>query len=369
MSRWAVVGVFVAALVSLPRLVAELPAAAHPQTSTAQLLADIRGSSDRPFTGYAESTGSLALPDITQLGDLPSLLGDTTRMRVWWHDPLTWRVDTLSPIGEKDTYAAGRLSWLWNSATNHATRTVGQLPMRPPRAADLLPTELGRRLADAATPADASRLGGRRVAGRDALGVRIVPSDRRTTAGRIDIWADAGTGLPLRVEVFARASETPALISSFLDFSPVAPTPSVTSFVVPSGARVTESRPTDLGSVTATGLPPYQLPDLLVGLTREDQRADPDSALAIYRGGFATVLALPISSITADFLAGKLRSTGTPTSVDGTPAVAVSTPLLQALVVTGSAPAYLLAGTVSGPTLAQAAHQLLVHPPRPRWEP
>ena len=72
--RSAVVLALVAALAVLPLIVRALPAGA-PGGDAAALLARMRGSFEHPYSGYAESTGSLALPESSDLGDVASLLG------------------------------------------------------------------------------------------------------------------------------------------------------------------------------------------------------------------------------------------------------------------------------------------------------
>ena len=45
---------------------------------------------------------------------------------------------------------------------------------------------------------------------RSAAGLRMTPADPASTVGRVDIWADPSSGLPLMVEVFGRGSGRPA---------------------------------------------------------------------------------------------------------------------------------------------------------------
>ena len=62
----------------------------------------------------------------------------------------------------------------------------------------------------------------RRVAGRNAAGLRMTPADPASTVGRVDIWADPSSGLPLMVEIFGRGSARPALAKPVLPGQPVA---------------------------------------------------------------------------------------------------------------------------------------------------
>lgn len=141
--RWSLLAALLVGLTSLPALARHLPSPATSREPAARLLAAVQASSRVAFSGYAESHGSLAVPDLPQLGELPGLLGGTTKMRVWWDGPSQWRVDKINDVGEADTYAFPGGSWLWDSERRRATELDGQPPVRVPRPADLLPTELG----------------------------------------------------------------------------------------------------------------------------------------------------------------------------------------------------------------------------------
>src|SRR4051794_39711222 len=81
--RWAAVSAGTAAVVAAPALWLGRPAA-DPQVGTAAVLRAARASASVPFTGFAETRGSLGLPDPPRLGSVAALLGSTTRERVWW---------------------------------------------------------------------------------------------------------------------------------------------------------------------------------------------------------------------------------------------------------------------------------------------
>ena len=92
--RWLLVGCAVLLLLAAPFVVRALPA--HDEdVSAVALLHRIQGSRDVAFSGYVETTGSVALPDNEDLSSLTKLLGRTNKVRVWWRDPSTWRVSTL----------------------------------------------------------------------------------------------------------------------------------------------------------------------------------------------------------------------------------------------------------------------------------
>ena len=74
------------------------------------------------------------------------------------------------------------------------------------------------------------------VAGRSVPGLRLHPSDPRTTISHVDVWADAATGLPVKVEIYG-ASGGPVLSSAFLDLTISTPAAATTGFTPPPGAH------------------------------------------------------------------------------------------------------------------------------------
>ncbi|MDP9235006.1 MAG: hypothetical protein M3P01_10735, partial [Actinomycetota bacterium] len=238
--RWFAVVILVGLLSALPPLISALPAAKISMPPVKMLKA-IRASASVPYQGLAESNARLGLPDLERAGRVSSLLGQKTRMRAWYRGPHSWRVDDLTPIGEHGTYLDASGIWVWDSGRRTGTRVEGFSQVRFPRAADLLPPELARRLANGARASDLSALPAARVAGVDAAGLRITPSSPETTVAWVDIWSDPGSGLPLRVEVGARGTSGIAVSSSFLDVSESAPAAWLVRFEPPPRSFLSRS--------------------------------------------------------------------------------------------------------------------------------
>ena len=102
-------------------------------------------------------------------------------------------------------------------------------PRRRPHATRGVGAAAGRRGRGRPDPAPA-----RRVAGRDSLGLRLVPAAPQSSIDHVDVWADRETGIPLRVEVYG-AESAPAFSSEFREFSEETPDASAVDFAVPSG--------------------------------------------------------------------------------------------------------------------------------------
>lgn len=350
--RWLVLLGAVALLAGLPALVAAMPVSA-PSLTAAELLAKVRGSTAVPYQGYAESRASLGLPDLPVVGRQTALLGAITRIRAWVASPILWRVDELTTVGERDLYHDESGALEWDSGSSRVVRTVGDPVVRFARPADLLPPELGRRLA-AAAAADEVRLEApRRVAGVDALGLRITPRSPTTTVARVDLWADPSSGLPVRVELTASRSGGPIIVTNFLDLRQQRPDLSTVRLQVPPDARVDLDEAPDLGSAVQR-FSPFVLPDSLAGAPRRTEVA---SAASTYGRGYDLVAALAfparISRRTRDFLEAVPSKQG-----PWGQASEIATPLLNAMVFERDGAVIALSGTVGFPALEAIATQL-----------
>jgi hypothetical protein len=353
--RWLAVAALVALLTALPPLISALPAPKI-DMSPVRLFRSIRRSASVAYQGLAESNARLGLPNLEAAGRVASILGQKTRLRAWYRGPYAWRVDELAPVGEHGTYGDNGGIWVWDSGRRTATRVNGFPEVRFPRAADLLPPELARRLANGVRPSEIAGLPAQRVAGIDAAGLRITPSTPNTTVAWVDIWADPSSGLPLRVEVGARGTAGVVVSSGFLEVAETVPRPSVLVFRPPHDAFVSRIVAPDFAQMVAT-YSPFVLPDV-VGAR---QRTTSLRAAGVYGRGFGTiaVLALPaqFSPVTHDELA-KLRRVRGPWEQGHL----VRTPLLNGLVVEARRVVYMLAGAVTPGTLVRAARGLVSRP-------
>jgi hypothetical protein len=350
--RWLVLLGAVALLAALPAVVAALPVPAPP-LDAARLLAKVRGSSAVPYQGYAESRASLGLPDLPVVGRQTALLGGITRMRAWVASPILWRVDELTAIGERDLYHDESGTLEWDSGSSRVERTVGEPVVRFARPADLLPPELGRRLAAAAAADEVRPLAPRRVAGVDAPGLRITPRSPTTTLGRVDLWADPSSGLPVRVELTARGSRRPIIVTGFLNLRQQAPAASTVRFQVPPDAQTDFDDAPDLARAVER-FSPFVLPDSLAGSPRRTQVA---SAASTYGRGYDLVAALAFPAQLSRRTRGFLEAAPSKRGPWGE-ASEIATPLVNAMVFERGGAVFALSGTVGFPALEAIATQL-----------
>ncbi len=357
--RWSLVAAGVAVLLALPPLIGALPAS-DAGTPAGDLRAVALASADVPFAGYAQATGGLALPVGDQLTPVADLLADRTTMRAWYRGATDWRVDVVTATGETGVHRDAGGTWTWEFEDAVAARADAR-PLALPSAPDLLPSALGRRLLSEATAEELTRSGAARVAGRDALGLRITPADEAASVTGVEVWVDAASGIPLRVQVSGGAA-VPALETSFLSLDLATPAAAVTAFTPPPGAEVRlDAQQADLLEA-ARRARPVALPATLAGLPGRPVPGGP-GAVGVYGRGI-TLLAVAVLPGRAGAALRDTLAVAPGAVVDDLGIRVAAGPLGLMLVEGGDRrPDWLLTGTVDLDALAGAAAEL---PPAPR---
>jgi len=356
--RWLLVAAGGAALLGLGIAENVLPASAVPDEPADQLRTRLLASATQPYTGLAQATGRLPLPDLPQLEQVTALLTTTTRIRAFVAAPDHWRVDELAIAGERGTYHDGGNESMWDSGTNQLTRVIGTTPVRLPRAADLLPPDLARRLVGLSATDPVSVLPARRIAGRSAAGLRVTPGAPDTTVGRVDVWVDPPSGLPLRVELAGRGDDNPVLITEMQEVELRAPAEDVLRPTVPPGAGAVTVQAADVSGALRV-LNAATPPPRLAGRDRM-QFTDQLPGVGVYGGGLSTFALIPLSGRLADrALQGATAAGGAPVQVASGQAVRLGTPLVSMVVRGGvRGGGALLVGSVDPAVLEQAAREL-----------
>jgi hypothetical protein len=355
--RWAVVVVGTAALLLLPWTIARIPHS-HSSLGAAALLARVRGSADIAYSGLAESEGGLQLPDARQLNAVANLLGGPSQLRVWYANPEFWRVDSITPTGERDAHLDGRLLWAWDYEANVVDATIvdpGQMHL--PRPSDLTPPELARRFLAHASPNHVTRLGTRRIAGHDAPGIRLVPTEPESTIRAVEVWADPQTGLPLQVQALAKGGVNRPIESRFLDVSLARPADSTIRFRPNLRSNVDFHLHEDLLSSLDTRFA-RAAPSVLAGLS-VTPRSGAVPAVALYGGGVTSLVLVPVPNNLAGSLIRQLsRATGITIDQSDTGQHHNHRRAGQSVVASGLHRAYVLAGTVTLDGMQAALNQL-----------
>ena len=353
--RWAAVLGVVAVLCSVPVVISAWPARAA-EVEPPALRDRIAASADRAYQGYAQSSGLLPLPPLPNLEQVTDLLSKKTEMRVWYAARDRWRVDVIDGSTERDVYQTPESQYVWDFGDSQLTRIVGDQPVRLPRAADLTPPELVRRILGLATGDRLSALPGKRVAGIQAAGLRIVPATADTTVDHIDVWAEPPTGVPVQAEVTARGGQRPVFITRFLELDLT--TPDRATVTPPEdhdgiGFTVTEA-PDILGAINRRR--PAFLPDTLAGMPRRDA-VDGVSAAGVYGTGLARFVVAGLPGRFGGEAYDRVATFGTDVPVPVGVAAVIGTGLLSVMVVQADR-TYLVAGLVQPAVLARVAADL-----------
>jgi hypothetical protein len=361
--RWGAVAAGVAVLATLPTVLRVLPARGN-TVSAADLLARIQASGQLRYAGYAEAVGGLQLPLTDQFSALTDLFGDRTRLRVWWRGPADWRVDAIDATGESDLHTDGTGTWTWDYENSEAQRSA-PAAVRLPRAADLDPAQLGRRLLSETSAAEVVRLPTSRIADRDAPGLQLRPTDPQTTITTVDVWADPATGVPLRVLVHGAGATRPVVEASYLDFSNRAPSPAETAFEPPTDERVrVEGGTEDLAS-RVDAFAPFLPPAELAGYPLRE-RLDGLGSIGTYGRGVTVLAAVPLPGQVAASLDDQLAKTPGRQETTAGPLLAVGPLSLLLTDRIAGGRSWLLTGTVTTAALLRAAADLVRQPPRLR---
>ncbi len=266
--RWAVpVGaVAVVGLVASVSVVARADSAPSlPTRSAAQLIAEVAAATAKPLgplTASVQQSSSLGLPTLPSTGSsqgngpFSSTSGSQTTT-IWYLNQQHVRIAQISPMQETDLRLNGRALWLWDSKTQTATRVVlpatayGANPGDSATAVD--PVGAARQLLAAIGPSTVVSVQRNvTVAGRPAYQLSLVPKSSGSLVGRVLIAIDAARHIPLRVEVIARGSSSPAYEIGFTSLTFGAPAASNFTFTPPPGAKIkTETVPSKVPSEAA----------------------------------------------------------------------------------------------------------------------
>jgi hypothetical protein len=351
--RWAVVLAVVVVLCSVPVAVNAWPARAG-DVPLATLRQRIAASAGQAYQGYAQSSGLLPLPALPNLEQVTALVSGVTEMRTWYAGRNRWRVDVVDGGSERDTYQTPDAQYVWDYGDNQLSRIVGDQPIRLPRASDVTPPELVRRVLAIAAGDRFEPLAGKRIAGHAAAGLRIVPATPDTTVDHVDVWADPGTGLPLQAELTAKGGVRPVFVTRFLEVHLSAPDADVLAPPVPTASMgyTTTSAPDILSILNRRRF--IFLPDRLAGQARTDTIV---SAAGVYGTGLAQFVVAALPGRFGSQAWDRVQTFGLDVPVPAGRASLIATGLLNVLVVRTDR-TYLVAGLAQPALLKRVAADL-----------
>jgi outer membrane lipoprotein-sorting protein len=269
--RYVVPGVAVAmtaALVTVPQLAKGDSSPVLPARTAAQLLAMVEQTHVPDFSGTVVETTRLGLPNLSDaglagiaapdsglIGEIMSLLAGSHTAQIAYAGPDRQRVALfLDDLTETDIVHNGRNVWTYSSADNSVSHTVHELAAPnsqkgagwpgsstlPPIARVVDPQQAAEQALAAIDPSTAVSVDRTaHVADRSAYQLVLRPRTNDSLIGSIRIAIDARTALPLRVEVWPRASATsPAVQVAFTSLRLATPSASTFEFTKPPGAVV-----------------------------------------------------------------------------------------------------------------------------------
>jgi len=256
-ARWAVPagavvvvgGVLAGSMISVASAAPSLP-----QVTPAQLLASLAGKTTAPpMTGTVVETSSLGLPSLPGTGNptsLSSLLTGSHTIRIWYSDPTHFRVAVPQSMSESDLIRNGGSAWLWESTQNTVThltipadsvqaRHAKNIVQKPSAAPPMTPQQAANEVLASVGPTTTVRVDTNvTVAGEAAYQLVLAPKSSSSLVGEIRIAVDGTRDVPLRVQVFAKGSKSPAAQIGFTLISFVKPAAANFAFTPPAGATV-----------------------------------------------------------------------------------------------------------------------------------
>lgn len=239
-----------------------------PERTATDLLASVADAQVPGLSGTVATSSSLGLPSLGAMTGASST-GPTTlasgehTLRVWAAGTDRSRVTIDERMAEYSVVRRGQEVWTYDSSQDAVTHAT--LPAHGDRDRSLLTAATPQQAAQAALAAvdpstEVTVDRATRVAGRAAYQLVLTPRDARSLVGSVRLALDSETSVPLRVQVFARGAQSPALQVGFTSVD--LGVPDASTFAVPTGSTTKERtrpqrdeapsgpRPTD---VTTTG--------------------------------------------------------------------------------------------------------------------
>jgi outer membrane lipoprotein-sorting protein len=305
---------------------------ALPARSAAQLLVDVRNAKVAGLSGTIVETADLGLPSLAGItggqgdADLTKLITGSNTARVWYAGDQKVRLALLGTLGETDVVRNGTDVWTWRSTDNTATHLTVPADATSRKPATALgngvpgtPQEAADAALAAIDPTTAvTTTGSAKVAGRDAYELVLAPKDTASLIGQVRLAIDAKQHIPLRVDVYAKGANNPAVRVAFQDISFAVPDAQQFVFNPPPGAKVNQekagdAKPGDAKPGDATKRPGIPAKPGLPG-TVDGKKAAADEPKVIGTGWTSVVVAkLPAdtdkaSGKEAPAIAGVLKS-------------------------------------------------------------
>ena len=281
-----------------------------PERSAAQLLVDVQNAKVDGFSGTVVQTAHLGLPSLPGVtsgagsADIMKLVAGSNTARVWYAGEDRARVALMGTLGETDVIRNGSDVWLWRSTDSSATHLkvpadkAGRKPTALPSGVPSSPQEAADTALAAIDPTTAvTTTGAARVAGRDAYELVLTPRDTASLVGQVRLAIDAEKHIPLRVDVYAKNANDPAVRVAFQQISFEVPDAEQFIFNPPAGTKVDEPSPAQVADQHQKALTPE---------ARKAQKQAAEGTQVVGKGWTSVLVAkLPTGDKAGDKAGGK----------------------------------------------------------------
>ncbi|MET0418684.1 MAG: sigma-E factor regulatory protein RseB domain-containing protein [Actinoplanes sp.] len=229
-----------------------------PERSAAQLLVDVQNAKVDGLSGTVVQSADLGLPAIAGVtggqvdADLTRLIAGSNTARVWYAGEDKVRLALMGTLGETDVIRNGPDVWMWSSRSAEASHF--KIPADAEKKPTALPSGVPSTPQEAADAALAAidpttvvtTTGAAEVAGRNAYELVLSPRDTTSLIGQVRLAIDAEKHIPLRVDVYAKNSNSPAVRVAFQQISFATPDAQQFVFNPPPGTKVNETNANQL---------------------------------------------------------------------------------------------------------------------------
>ena len=288
-----------------------------PPRSAAQLLVDLQTARVAGLSGTIVETADLGLPSVPGLTggqggdvDLTKLITGSNTARVWYAGQDKVRVSLMGVMGETDLVRNGTDVWLWRSTDNtarHMTIPAGEPDRAPtalPSGIPVTPQEAADQALAAIDPTtNVTTTGAAKVAGRDAYELVLAPKDTASLIGQVRLAVDAKQHIPLRVDVYAKGANNPAVRVAFQQISFTVPDAQQFVFNPPPGTKVTNEKSPE--GAAGTPAPRKDMAQTVPGKPVKPSGAEHgDSGSTVVGTGWTSVLVAKVPSDAASGTSG-----------------------------------------------------------------
>lgn len=233
-----------------------------PAITAQQLLVKVQQEKVTTLSGTVNLTANLGIPDLSELNDAAGdggsqsnsafsptdLLSGSHQALVWIDGADRARVDLLENMAETDLIRNGQNVWTWDSTSKtvthntlkgHAAKGTKSATERAPDGPMKTPQQLAGDFLAQITPSTAVSVASDvTVAGRSAYQLTLAPHAAASTVDHVTIAVDSATGLPLRVQVFAKGQKSAMVTLGFGSIHFSTPAASEFNFTPPPGSKV-----------------------------------------------------------------------------------------------------------------------------------